>query len=466
MKREQYLLLGLTTAIFCLLLLPSIGQIGIFLDGLIYSTLARNLAENRGSFWQPYYTDTLFTVFSGHPPLAFNAEALFFRIFGDVYYVERLYSLVMAILTAIGVSLVWRVGFPKYKNHYWLPILLWLTMPVVGWSFKNNMLENTVSVFSIFAVFFIIKAIQHPKTKGLLWLILSALFIFFSFLTKGIATLFPFATIVIYALIHRQASKKNFLSQVSLLSLAASFLFLLIFLLPEAKNNLFYSVAQHFSAISSAVTVSSRWFIVGRLCLELLPILLLTLLVLGLAYRKNKNYFKSEGKSITMGWFWIGIGLAGTLPIMISQKQSGYYIVPALMFFALGFAAFLIPQTEKGIAFIKNKPIFQKGIPALSVTLCCLSLFLMVKNVKTYNRDSALIEDIKLIGEAVETPLVGISENYRNNWQLHAYFMRFEKISLDYKNPQTFMVIDLEENIPKGYTTVDLPLKKLQLLKQ
>src|SRR5262249_57040119 len=38
---------------------------------------------------------------------------------------------------------------------------------------------------------------------------------------------------------------------------------------------------------------------------------------------------------------WLLVGLCGTLPIVISRKQTGHYLAPAAVFFALSAAGFL-----------------------------------------------------------------------------------------------------------------------------
>src|SRR5437879_11525893 len=40
---------------------------------------------------------------------------------------------------------------------------------------------------------------------------------------------------------------------------------------------------------------------------------------------------------------FILIGLAGTLPILVSPKQTGHYLMPAVPFYAIGAAAFVAP---------------------------------------------------------------------------------------------------------------------------
>ena len=72
--------------------LPRLAHRGMFLDGITYASIARNLAEGRGRFWEPFYTATIYPAFHEHPPLAFWLQSLWFRALGDHLFVERAYS--------------------------------------------------------------------------------------------------------------------------------------------------------------------------------------------------------------------------------------------------------------------------------------------------------------------------------------------------------------------------------------
>ena len=50
----------LTAAAFVAAIVPRLVQRGMFVDGVTYSSMARNLAEGRGHFWAPYYTATIY----------------------------------------------------------------------------------------------------------------------------------------------------------------------------------------------------------------------------------------------------------------------------------------------------------------------------------------------------------------------------------------------------------------------
>ena len=56
MKTTPYYII--VAALFLALVSGSLTTTGRFMDGLIYSNVAANMAEGVGSFWQPTYTAT------------------------------------------------------------------------------------------------------------------------------------------------------------------------------------------------------------------------------------------------------------------------------------------------------------------------------------------------------------------------------------------------------------------------
>ena len=94
---------------FLLILSPQLFSEGMFMDGIYYATIARNMAEGIGTFWDPTFTQTLGEHFYDHPPLAFGLQSLFFSAFGDYFWVERLYSLLCYLFTAILMLYTWKL---------------------------------------------------------------------------------------------------------------------------------------------------------------------------------------------------------------------------------------------------------------------------------------------------------------------------------------------------------------------
>ena len=84
-----------------------------------------------------------------------------FKIFGSSMYVERFYTFLTMCISAVLINGLWRNIYKTNKEimHLgWLPVVLWITIPVCFWSFSNNMLENTMGVFILASALFCYKA--------------------------------------------------------------------------------------------------------------------------------------------------------------------------------------------------------------------------------------------------------------------------------------------------------------------
>ena len=91
----NYRLNQFSWAIAALLLLPLLFTKGMFFDGLTYASIARNINEGVGTLWVPSYTPTIHPEFYEHPPFSFGLHSIFYRLFGDEPWVDRIYPYTM-----------------------------------------------------------------------------------------------------------------------------------------------------------------------------------------------------------------------------------------------------------------------------------------------------------------------------------------------------------------------------------
>src|SRR5262245_54843672 len=176
----------------------------MFLDGVTYASIARNMAEGRGRFWEPFYTATIYPAFHEHPPLAFWLQSLWFRVLGDRWFVERLYCLAAAAIIATLIVVTWRSVYADQRNRQdqeWLAMVLWILAPVVSWSIVGNLLETTVCVFATAAVAAAVTQPGTPPAAALIRGSVSALCVLGAVLSKGPVGLFPLAAPLVFAAI-------------------------------------------------------------------------------------------------------------------------------------------------------------------------------------------------------------------------------------------------------------------------
>ena len=416
--------------IVLILLSDSLLTEGMFLDGVTYACISRNMACGLGSFWNPHYTQTIGPVFHSHPPLAFGLEALAFKLLGDQWWVEKLYSLLTFLLSTLLIALIWKRTTNR-PGQAWLPLLFWMSMPLVSWCAKNNLLENTMTVFVLLSVYLMIVSYQRNNK---LWLFFGGVSLFLAFLSKGFTGLFPLVFPVIYCIFDEKRRWIQGVIDSILLALTVAVLTGIMFLVfrPSFAYLKDYFNMQLIGGGLHETTVSTRFSIVFDLLIQLIiPISILVIFFITKKITKNGNVkvfeFPPDRK-----WFLIFLvfGLIGVLPIMVSMKQRDFYMLAALPFFALAFGHLSLSMVNAMLLEIKPKT--RNWMTIASSTVLLVGIVLNISHIGKYGRDEALIEEVKRrIAEADGKDIIEISPEEYTQWIAHAYYMRYGKISLN-----------------------------------
>ncbi|MPM26250.1 hypothetical protein SDC9_72751 [bioreactor metagenome] len=462
----------LTLCIMIVLTLPVLIQDGMFMDSVLFTSVSHNLSQGIGSFWFPQFSPRNLAIdgvpgFLEQPPLGYFIQSLFFRVFGDSMYVERFYTFLTMIISAWIITLLWKEIFRSHgdlKKMIWLPVLLWITIPVCFWSYSNNMLENTMGLFTLCAVLFAYKACIGKHS--LLHIILSGIFVFLASLTKGIPGFFPLAIPALWWLVTGRSEYKTVLWQTFLMLALPALIYFILFLFPESRDSLSaYLFKRAFQRIGEAPNVGSHFYILFRLISELLPAIIFIMVVfLTGGFRKVAALIREHYKT---GLFFITVGLSGALPLMLTRVQKGFYFVPALPFFAIGFAVLCAPIISGWIAQLQFRfKLIRISIFSGIILLVTVILFSFSQAGKT-NRNKEMLHDIYAIGEVVpEFSTVSVPDfDTWNQWDLQSYFMRYFNISLDDKTRNEYMLVDLRLNssIPPDYQRVDIETNRYVL---
>ncbi|MBL4654341.1 MAG: glycosyltransferase family 39 protein, partial [Bacteroidia bacterium] len=283
----------ITLALFIGLIVPVAIQDGMFMDGLIYACIAKNLANGLGTFWDPHFSASFMTSYHEQPPLFFGLESIFFRLFGDSIYVERAFSLLLGCITAYFIHLIWKLihrSNSDIQQASWFPILLWTITPVCFWGYAYNVEETIMGTFAAGSVYFILQAITKNSIP---YLVLGGLFIFLSSFCKGIQGLFPITSVFIYWLITKNISLKKMLSFSIILIAIPTVIYLLLF----THDAVIASYSAYFQdrlvgtfQKEHIATTTNRLYLLYRLLCELLPAIALCIVItiINIRYKSPK----------------------------------------------------------------------------------------------------------------------------------------------------------------------------------
>ncbi|MCF8368348.1 MAG: glycosyltransferase family 39 protein [Bacteroidales bacterium] len=472
MRSNQFPFWILTITVFCALTLPLMVQEGMFTDGVLYSAVAHNLANGIGSFWFPKFDSLGFAGlenFHEHPPLYFSIQATFFRFLGSGFFVEKLHSLLAAILTALLIAQVWKKineDREDFRKLLWLPIMYWIIIPIAFYSVQNNLIEGTMSIFMMASLLFFLKA-TSKNSHQYFYLLISGFFIFLASFTKGLPGLFPLAIPGFYWLIKRKINLKKAVIYTLLMFTVPLVIYGIIFLFsPEGKESLtIYINSRLLGRISNRPTVTYRGYIMEWLFYNMLPLLGISAIILLIErFKSFRKIFNPDfGKDIL---FFIAIGLSGVMPLMLTMVQKSFYFVHALPFFAIGFSLLVAPVLSKWI----NRDIKLKVIHILN-TIFIIGLITTLTYTAVHigkrGRDRELLYDVHLLaGYIPEGSIVRIDKKMHENWAAHSYFSRYYFISLNPRSVQhQYLLLDKGLSSVKypSYRKMDIALKTYNL---
>lgn len=435
----------LAVSIFLLMISPFLLSRGMFLDGIVYANFAKNFAIGDGTFLHPFYSETYLTNFVSHPPMFFFLEGLFFKLFGTSFLVERFYSVLCLLITGfVTIKLYKKLEF---KNTF-LPLFFLVSIPLITWSAANNIIENTLMIFTTLSVLFYIYSFEK---KRFLFLFLAGLSISIGFSLKGFVALFPYSFPFIYWLIIRKNNFKRVLFDTVLIIIFSITPILVSILYSPEINGYFisYFKTQIIGSISSIQTVDSRFYILGRFLSEIIPSIIICGLYGLIIKLKTKSYpliSKDNSKKALMIFLF---SLTAVLPIMISMKQSGFYLLPAFPFLAIAFSALIDNSVEDLLSKldIKSNPYY--WIKYISIGLFVVSIILPVFFYGKDNRDKKLLSDMDIIANYLPPKsIVNVSKEMEEEYSLFAYYARFHNISLDpnINNKRKYILIRKEYN--------------------
>lgn len=374
--------------------------------------------------------------------------------------------------------------------------------------------------------------LKNYSLSSFVWLFISGCMLYLAFMAKGFTGLFPFSLPLIYfwtnklrknqSISHSGAiqqipesivnenqtshssSYSGFLKNAifnavaETLFMVAGFVLsfaLMSWIFPESLDALQrYFHKQVIGSLEQVQTVSTRFKILGDYILAVLPMLFASLFLGWYLDRKSthnvNNKFSSEKslffnnkysiyrvksmiQNVPVVRFLLLLSLSGVLPIMISLKQSDYYIY---CIFPLTAMALIIGFKDNWLAF-ENQLLGSNKWQLALVIICFLFGGWGFAQSGKVQRDKELWYDINSIVSSLKQKegdnslVLGSFRALKDDWYLQAYLYRYYGITI-----QNYRIPNDEKNfkyylVPKNYTRdslqglypLNLNLKKYEL---
>ena len=444
-RARRHALVFLVLSLYCLLVLPRMLSDGMFMDGVVYASIARNMAENYGSFWQPYYTATVFPIFYEHPPLGFWLQSWAYRLCGDSVYVEAWWGCCVGTLSLLVLAGIWRCLTPQgyALAGAWFPILLFIVTPMTSWAVANNMLENTMTFFILLSVLLCLLSLKNSTVffSGA-YSILAGLSMFCAILIKGPVALFPLVVPCI-SMMYDAKKMINVSTTAMILLMTLMVSFGLVLSTNTASVHFFkhYVSQQVLASVTSAPkTWTSRFNVLTVVSRESLVPLLVGGTLAATLYRVRRTAISSIHSRLFL--YYLGIALAGSLPILISVKQMRWYAFPSLPFYAMAIAV-VFNDAARGLErLVSSNKNTEKNIIIFSSIILCIAVYLMFVEKGALRRDKDFHADFSKKDIVLEErKIISVYPTHlATNWTLVASMQRKFRASLSEHFGQEYLL--------------------------
>ena len=500
MHRQTSLYL-IVIGVFMLLISGSFLSEGVSRAGMDNAIVSQRMAEGFEDFWMPSLSSPGNPDRQNYLPLGYWLESKWYAVFGDnSFMAEKVYSVMTYFILAALIIWIWTL-IGHHRRTGWLPLLCWITIPIVSWSATNNLLESTMTMFILLSVAFMIKGYKAlhilrarkavDKRTGryqmsrMAWVFLSALMMELAFLVKGFSGLFPVILPFLYWLMVRRERVVVPIVTTSLILIVwMTTLFVVIFVSPDTYSHLYnYLHHQMIGGVLHVKTVESRFYILYVLLSQgVIPILvMLTICILRLKSRPfyHHLFFWRFGNKLTAdqinrnktGWFFFILGLSGIVPIMIGLKQQEFYIVPTLPFFAIAMSCLIYNLIEDWLENMNKVAEYVLG--GLAIIIFGSALVLNISSIHKVNSNHVLIGDMKIILPYLdEGETICVSREIMESPEIAEFFYRYKKINFDtvpdkahmmtlfsqtkeYRNNSHYSIMDLPTNFYSLYSAVE-----------
>ncbi|MBK9389465.1 MAG: hypothetical protein IPN68_04450 [Bacteroidetes bacterium] len=223
--------------------------------------------------------------------------------------------------------------------------------------------------------------------------------------------------------------------------------------------------------ISEGETADSRFYIIYRLIMEVLPGLVLILLFMLFKLFKKQSLINTSD-TVKLSLVFFSLGMAGILPILTTMDQSTYFLYLSLPFFAVSFALFLNSYIEPLVGKINYKSAGYRFFKVFGVVALSSSLILSVYFSKEINRDKNMIRDMRIILPHIkENSTINILPEMKQNYSLFTYYARYKDVSLDIdlNNRHEYLLIATSlysDTLNKSFDKIDLKTAEYALFRR
>ncbi len=464
-RQSYFLTFLLLLTLVALLIFRSLTE-SPSLEGLLYGSLAKNLAYGHGSLFS-LYGGLKGATYSHFFPMGIYLQSLIIFTLGDSLLVEKLWGGLLCLLTSWGIIVLWRSVYDEQhgKDYQWLPLVFWVLSPLVTWSYVNNLTENQMFLFMILATsLFVLSLIHKHKWKYFLG---ANVFVFFAVLSMGFTGYLSLLVPVLFIIAYLQKIRESLLCFVYSIVTQGAMMAILCWIFPAWLQHIHAYYDFHFYNYFSY----AHWFRLENigafiplflfLAIPLLLFLVLVNLQRVLPSQKKYNEDFSNRHSI----FFFLCGFISLITNLLQKHQGAYSLLACVTFFTMAMASYILPYTIYGLNKITLTKIKMKVMAGVWTGLLILFVISAFKHPSWAWKES--LSEVKKISQYINKPLavVGASSEMCSDLYLRSYLMRNGGIVLDSNEDRNDYYLSRREGVEKpGFQAIPLGLSFFELL--
>lgn len=466
--KTWYPLWALMSTLLLILILNPLLRHGMFLDGVIYAAVAKNLSLNHGTLWQPFYSETLYPHFYEHPPFAIYLESLLFRALGEHSRVENLYCFLMILGQLSLISWYWVKKEKLAFYHLGILLLIWLMVPLNTRILTSNMLESTLTLFTTAASLLLLWDTKH-KWAGAICLFLASIAILLGVLSNGPTAFFPVVIPLLKAItLGKPGDRMPGLKKTAWILFMTILVFTAFYLsVPAAWQNMKQYLGSQLlpSVVGARIPIYTGLkhlhiiFLYIR-AISIVSFFSIICLITAAILQKQPIWqcIKQRTSNTTFLLFW-GISLMASLPVGISHRQAFSYITQCAPFITLACTYLCYQPCLFIINHFASRRIAMRILQIGSTLIFIGAMIISTRSCTQFNRDEILLKDIQvLIPFLQDTSIISSSKQIYDQDLTAAYLARFSMISVEPSQKQAYYLALKNEPIPPGYQPINLPL--------
>ena len=227
-----------------------------------------------------------------------------------------------------------------------------------------------------------------------------------------------------------------------------------------------YLETQFLTSLSGGRGDTGNHFVfLVKLLNTLLPMLGVALLIMLAGWRRGllsvatKNHL---GLALT----FLLLALAGSVPLVVSSRQSMFYVLSSLPFYALAAALPVAAITSELVEGLRYHSRLLRFWQIAAGVLMVVTILFSATKVGTYNRDETMVRDVKAIGSYLQDELglsagqeyaVGACSLLWRDWGLDVNLARYHHMAMasdDSTMPFVVVVDDCANDLGPNYVPV------------